>query len=78
MERRGTVAALRDIEGRSDQRLVHEQCSSCRNLGLNCWLSPVCSQGAMIERLKSWYAKRYDGVEIVETTFLVDESRTNW
>ena len=32
------------------------------------------NQGPTIERLKSWYAKRYDGVEIVETTFLVDES----
>ena len=74
---RGTVGALRDIEGRkmtNDSFMNSARAAGISGSGTALVVVVPSNQGPTIERLKSWYAKRYDGVEIVETTFLSDES----
>lgn len=70
---RGTVGALRDIEGRkmtNDSFMNSARAAGISGSGPSLVVVIPSGQSPTIDRLKSWYANRYKNVEILETTFL--------
>ena len=68
---RGTVAALRDIEGR---KMANDSfMNSARAAGISgsgpALVTSSRQQGPTLERIKSWYGMRYPEAELLETTF---------
>ena len=70
---RGTVAALRDIEGRkmaNDSFMNSARASGVSGSGPALVIVIPGNQSPTISRVKSWYSTRYKEVNIIETTFL--------
>ena len=74
---RGTVAALRDIEGRkmaNDSFMNSARASGVSGSGPALVIVIPGTQSPTISRVKSWYSTRYKEVNIIETTFLSSEN----
>jgi len=74
---RGTVAALRDIEGRkmaNDSFMNSARASGVSGSGPALVIVIPGNQSPTISRVKSWYSTRYKEVNIIETTFLSSEN----
>ena len=70
---RGTVAALRDIEGRkmaNDSFMNSARAAGISGSGPALVIVVPSQQGPTLERIKSWYGMRYPEAELVETAFL--------
>ena len=74
---RGTVAALRDIEGRkmaNDSFMNSARARGVSGSGPALVIVIPGNQSPTISRVKSWYSTRYKEVNIIETTFLSSEN----
>jgi shikimate kinase len=70
---RGTVAALRDIEGRkmaNDSFMNSARAAGVSGSGPALVIVVPSQQGPTLERIKAWYSMRYPQAEVVETRFL--------
>ena len=70
---RGTVAALRDIEGRkmaNDSFMNSARAAGVSGSGPALVIVVPSQQGPTLERIKGWYSMRYPQAEVVETRFL--------
>ena len=75
---RGTVAALRDIEGRKMANASFMNSARAAGVsGSGPALVIVVPRrlGATLERLKSWYSARFPEAEVIETSFLSKEEK---
>ena len=73
---RGTVAALRDAEGRkmaNDSFMNSARAAGISGSGPALVIVIPAQQTPTIERIKSWYSTRFPDAKIVETTFLSTE-----
>ena len=78
MERKGTVAALRDIEGRkmaNDSFMNSARAAGISGSGPALVIVVPSQQGPTLERIKSWYGMRYPEAELLETAFLSHSER---
>ena len=70
---RGTVAALRDIEGRkmaNDSFMNSARAAGVSGSGPALVIVVPSQQGPTLERIKTWYSMRYPQAELLETRFL--------
>lgn len=70
---RGTVAALRDVEGRkmaNDSFMNSARSAGVSGSGPALVIVVPASHAPTVERIKSWYSLRFPEAEIIETTFL--------
>lgn len=70
---RGTVAALRDIEGRkmaNDSFMNSARAAGVSGSGPALVIVVPSQQEPTLERIKAWYSMRYPQAEVVETRFL--------
>ena len=70
---RGMAAVLRDIEGRkmaNDSFMNSARAAGISGSGPALVIVIPKQQQPTVERIKSWYATRHKGVEIIETSFL--------
>lgn len=70
---RGTVAALRDVEGRkmaNDSFMNSARSAGISGSGPALVIVVPASHVPTVERIKSWYSLRFPEAEIIETTFL--------
>ena len=75
---RGTVAALRDIEGRkmaNDSFMNSARAAGVSGSGPALVIVVPRQLGAILERLKSWYSARFPEAEVIETSFLSKEEK---
>tara|TARA_B100000900_G_C20557192_1_gene707296 strand:- start:411 stop:1304 length:894 start_codon:yes stop_codon:yes gene_type:complete len=75
---RGTVAALRDIEGRkmaNDSFMNSARAAGVSGSGPALVIVVPRRLGATLERLKSWYSARFPEAEVIETSFLSKEEK---
>ena len=75
---RGTVAALRDIEGRkmaNDSFMNSARAAGVSGSGPALVIVVPRQLGAILERLKSWYSARFPEAEMIETSFLSKEEQ---
>ena len=73
---RGTVAALRDVEGRkmaNDSFMNRARSAGISGSGPALVIVVPASQAPTVERIKSWYSLRFPEAEIIETAFLSTE-----
>ena len=73
---RGTVAALRDVEGRkmaNDSFMNSARSAGISGSGPALVIVVPASQASTVERIKSWYSLRFPEAEIIETAFLSTE-----
>ena len=73
---RGSVAALRDVEGRkmaNDSFMNSARAAGISGSGPALVVVVPAQQTPTVERLKSWYSNRYPKAEIIETSFLSEE-----
>lgn len=73
---RGTVAALRDIEGRkmaNDSFMNSARAAGVSGSGPALVIVVPRQLGATLERIKSWYGTRFPKAELIETSFLSKE-----
>jgi len=73
---RGTVAALRDAEGRkmaNDSFMSGARSAGISGSGPALVIVVPAQQKPTVERIKSWYSTRYPESEIIETSFLSSE-----
>ena len=73
---RGTVAALRDIEGRkmaNDSFMNSARAAGVSGSGPALVIVVPPQSGPTLERIKSWYSMRYPNSELIETSFLSKE-----
>lgn len=73
---RGTVAALRDVEGRkmaNDSFMNSARSAGISGSGPAIVIVVPSQQKPTVERIKSWYSTRYPEAEIIETSFLSSE-----
>ncbi|MCH1616560.1 MAG: hypothetical protein L7R83_03530 [Candidatus Poseidonia sp.] len=73
---RGTVAALRDVEGRkmaNDSFMNSARAAGISGSGSALVIVVPAQQIPTIERIKSWYGSRFPEAEIIETSFLSSE-----
>jgi shikimate kinase len=74
---RGTVAALRDIQGRkmsNDSFMNSARSAGISGSGPALVVIVPRNETPTIERLKKWYTTRYKDIEIMETSFLSNET----
>jgi len=70
---RGTVAALRDIEGRkmaNDSFMNSARAAGVSGSGPALVIVVPSQQGPALERIKTWYSMRYPQTKLLETRFL--------
>jgi len=70
---RGTVAALRDIEGRkmaNDSFMNSARAAGVSGSGPALVIVVPSQQGPALERIKTWYSMRYPQAKLLETQFL--------
>ncbi len=70
---RGTVAALRDIEGRkmaNDSFMNSARAAGVSGSGPALVIVVPSQQSPTLERIKTWYTMRYPQAELIETRFL--------
>lgn len=70
---RGTVAALRDVEGRkmaNDSFMNSARSAGISGSGPALVIVVPASHAPTVERIKSWYSLRFPEAEIIETAFL--------
>ena len=75
---RGTVAALRDIQGRkmaNDSFMNSARAAGVSGSGPALVIVVPRRLGATLERLKSWYSARFPEAEVIETSFLSKEEK---
>ena len=73
---RGTVAALKDIEGRkmaNDSFMNSARAAGVSGSGPALVIVVPPQSGPTLERIKSWYSMRYPNSELIETSFLSKE-----
>ncbi len=73
---RGTVAALKDIEGRkmaNDSFMNNARAAGVSGSGPALVIVVPRQSGPTIERIKSWYSTRFPKAELIETSFLSRE-----
>jgi shikimate kinase len=73
---RGSVAALRDVEGRkmaNDSFMNSARAAGISGSGPALVIVVPAQQTPTVERIKSWYSTRYPEAEIIETSFLSNE-----
>ncbi|MCH1460839.1 MAG: hypothetical protein L7U25_00600 [Candidatus Poseidonia sp.] len=74
---RGTVAALRDIQGRkmsNDSFMNSARSAGISGSGPALVVIVPSQETPTLERLKKWYTTHYKNIEIIETSFLSDET----
>ena len=70
---RGTVAALKDIEGRkmaNDSFMNSARAAGVSGSGPALVIVVPRQSGPTLERIKTWYSTRYPQAELIETSFL--------
>lgn len=73
---RGTVAALRDIEGRkmaNDSFMNSARAAGVSGSGPALVIVVPQPSGPTLERIKAWYSTRFPQAELIETSFLPKE-----